>query len=242
MNKEKVTIIAPVLNEVTGVRTILPMVNKDWYDQLIVLDGKSTDGTIEWCRDNYYEVFVQHKDGLWNAYYELFKSNIVIGDVIVLFSPDGNSIPWLIPELCKKISDGYDMVIAARYKDRAKSYDDTKLTRIGNFILNQTINLVTGYKYRYIDSMVMMRAFKKELVYELNMLNDVTSMYKFLQRYSSMTSWEPALSIRCSNHNFKIAEIAGDEPPRTNGGRRQSPIKQGAMLATQILYEGFKRF
>ena len=39
------------------------------------------------------------------------------------------------------MKEGYDMVIASRYKDNAKSYDDTILTGFGNWIFTKSINL-----------------------------------------------------------------------------------------------------
>jgi len=52
-----VSIVALTLNEIDGVKVILPAIRPEWYDQLIVVDGGSRDGTIEWCREHGYEVF-----------------------------------------------------------------------------------------------------------------------------------------------------------------------------------------
>ena len=35
------------LNEVDGIKQIMPLVKREWVDELIVVDGGSTDGTIE---------------------------------------------------------------------------------------------------------------------------------------------------------------------------------------------------
>ncbi|HKO07880.1 MAG TPA: hypothetical protein VJ487_09205, partial [Alphaproteobacteria bacterium] len=57
----KVSLVALTLNEVEGVKAILPRIRPEWYDQLVVVDGGSTDGTLEWCRAHGYEVFVQRR-------------------------------------------------------------------------------------------------------------------------------------------------------------------------------------
>src|SRR5688572_33423749 len=62
------TILALTLNEIDGVKAILPRIDRAWYDQLIVVDGGSTDGTIEWCRDHDYDVQVQQRRGIRFAY------------------------------------------------------------------------------------------------------------------------------------------------------------------------------
>lgn len=109
----KITLLIPTFNEVKGMRQIMPRIKKEWYDELIIVDGGSTDGTLEYCRENNYFVFVQKRPGIRNAYMEALE--YITGDIIITFSPDGNSIPELIPLLIEKIKEGYDMVIVSRY-------------------------------------------------------------------------------------------------------------------------------
>ena len=40
-------LIILTLNEVDGFKEIMPHVKREWVDELIVIDGGSTDGTIE---------------------------------------------------------------------------------------------------------------------------------------------------------------------------------------------------
>ena len=40
-------IIITTLNEITGVKKIVPQINKEWAEEIIFVDGGSTDGTIE---------------------------------------------------------------------------------------------------------------------------------------------------------------------------------------------------
>ena len=47
----KITVLVPTLNEIDGMRVILPQIKKEWYHQLIVVDGGSTDGTVEYARE-----------------------------------------------------------------------------------------------------------------------------------------------------------------------------------------------
>lgn len=46
----KVTLLIPVLNEIGGMKEIMPKIRREWYDQLIVVDGGSGDGTIEFAK------------------------------------------------------------------------------------------------------------------------------------------------------------------------------------------------
>ena len=91
----KVTLVIPVLNEIVGMKEIMPQIKKEWCDQILFIDGQSTDGTLEWIKEQGYQYVVQQKKGMRNAYMEALPH--VTGDVILTFSPDGNSIPELIP-------------------------------------------------------------------------------------------------------------------------------------------------
>ena len=205
---DKVTLIIPTLNEIDGVRVIMPRIKPEWYDQLIALDGGSTDGTVEYLRERGYEVAFQKAVGLRKAFIENYKN--VKGDIMITFSPDGNSVPELIPALIAKISEGYDMVIVSRYLDGAKSYDDTFISGLANKFFKKTIGLLFGYKYT--DALVIYRAYRREIVDELGILKPRSDFYeKHIGRY---VSWEPQLSIRCAKRRLKIAEIPGDEPKR----------------------------
>ena len=41
----KVTLLVPTLNEAVGMRSVMPKVKREWVDQILIVDGKSKDGT-----------------------------------------------------------------------------------------------------------------------------------------------------------------------------------------------------
>ena len=100
----KITLILPTLNEIDGMKAIMPLISPDWYDQLIVLDGGSTDGTIEFAKEMGLDVHAQREVGLHNAYMEIYDR--IEGDAIMFFSPDGNSVAELVPQLRQKNGRG----------------------------------------------------------------------------------------------------------------------------------------
>ena len=48
----KVVLIAPTINEIDGLRYTLPRLDKNIIDEIIVADRNSTDGTVEYCKEN----------------------------------------------------------------------------------------------------------------------------------------------------------------------------------------------
>jgi len=77
----KCTLIITTLNEIDGVREIMPKIRDEWYDQLMIVDGNSTDGTIEYLRENGYPVYLQKKKGMRNAYMEIY--DFIEGDIVM---------------------------------------------------------------------------------------------------------------------------------------------------------------
>lgn len=233
----KITLLIPTLNEMEGMRQIMPKIKREWYDELVVADGGSTDGTIEYCKENNYFVFVQKKPGIRNAYMEALE--YITGDIIITFSPDGNSIPELIPPLIEKMKEGYDMVNVSRYLGDARSKDDNVMTGFGNWLFTNTINFLFGG--RYTDALVIFRAYRTKLIYDLG-LTDENAYRTFEKLFQCKLSWEPLLSIRAAKRKLKIGEIPGDEPARIGGeikSRMSRLIRWAIAYYSQFIREIF---
>jgi len=157
----KTTLFIPVLNEIDGLRLIMPQVKREWVDEILFVDGHSTDGTREYLEEHGYACLMQRKRGIFAAWWQAFEA--AKGDVIICFSPDNNSLPEAIPQLVEKMKEGYDLAIASRYKGNARSHDDTVLTAVGNFVYTRIINGLFGGQYT--DELGMYRAFRKEVLY-----------------------------------------------------------------------------
>ena len=227
-----VTLFVPTLNEVEGMKAIMPKIQKDWCDQILIVDGGSTDGTIEYAKEQGYDVYVQKRRGLRHAYTEAWP--LIKGDVVITFSPDGNSIPELIPALLDKMREGYDMVIASRYLGTAKSEDDDFITTFGNWLFTRTINLL--HRARYTDAMVIYRAYHTRLYYELGIDRD--DAYELPEKmFHTILGIEPLLSVRAAKRKLKLGEIPGDEPPRIGGERKLQILRWGAGYYFQFIRE-----
>lgn len=231
----KTTLLIPTLNEIVGMKAIMPQIRRDWVDQILILDGQSTDGTAEYARQSGYEVYVQKERGIRQGYKEVWP--LIRGDVVITFSPDGNSVVDRLPPLIETMKQGYDMVIVSRYARGAKSDDDDWLTGFGNWMFTTVTNLLHGG--RYTDVMVMYRAYRTSLVHELGLYGD--DAHRFPEKlFGTRISWEPLLSARAAKYRLRLGEIPGDEPARIGGERKLQVWRWGAAYLYQIVTEVFR--
>lgn len=226
------TLLALTLNEIDGVKVVMPEIERSWFEQIIVVDGGSTDGTIEWCRQKGFEVYVQTQHGIRFAYLEVLPR--ITGDIVLTISPDGNCPVRFIPALLEKIRQGYDLAIGSRYLGDAKSEDDDVVTGFGNWFFTATVNLL--HKGRYTDAMVIYRAFRRSLIYELDLHKEES--YALPERlFGTIISWEPLMSVRAAKRVMNITEIAVGEPPRIGGSRKLQILRWGAAYYFQFWRE-----
>lgn len=236
MSKVSVTLLIMTLNEIDGVKKIIPEINKKIFDKILVVDGGSTDGTIEWVKKNKIDIYIQKQKGFRHAYQEVWSK--IKTDYVVTFSPDGNSLVEKLPELVQKLKKNiYDMVIVSRYADGAKSYDDDPITSFGNKLFTFTTNFI--YRGSLTDTMVIYRGYRTKLAKQLNLLDDKT--YSLFEKiYNTKISWEPILSVRVLRRKLSYTEIPGDEPERIGGERKLQIIRWGLAYYSQILLDYFR--
>ncbi len=78
-----ITLFIPVQHEMGGLRIIMAPIDREWVDQILILDGGSTDGSKEYLLSMGYNVIDQTTSGIKAAFWEALEQ--ATGDVIIPF-------------------------------------------------------------------------------------------------------------------------------------------------------------
>ena len=216
-----ISMVIPVIDEIDGMKMIMPQIKNEWVDEIIIIDGGSTDGTVEEAERLGYKIIHQKTKGLGDAYnlgIEAAKS-----DYILFFSPDGNHIPQDIPKMIEKINQGYDLVQINRFGKTSNSEDPGPITGFGNRMFTFLVNVFFGG--RLGDTLDGFKIIKKEVLLGLKIGTPCNEV------------WEQQICIRALKAGNSICEIEGDEPKRIGGERKMKPFAAGIELSKQIIQE-----
>jgi len=218
-------IIITTLNEITGVKKIVPQINREWAEEIIFVDGGSTDGTIEEAKKMGFKVVMQTQKGDFTGGHGaalVDGVNATTSDNILLFSPDGNDEVEKIPELIEKIKEGYDQVLVTRFGKGSVNLDAGIIDTFGNKMFAFLVNVFFGGHWTDIlnESRIISRNAFNELRFDAMGMSSTQQM-----------------SIRGLKRRQKICEIIGNEGKRIGGKRKMRPIPTGASLSWGIIKE-----
>ncbi len=136
--KNEVTVVIPTLNERDGIADVIREVKECGYAKILVVDGHSSDGTLEIAKKNGAEVSVQHGKGKTGAIKTALE--MVSTEYVLVLDGDGTYNPRDAEEFLAHI-EHYDEIIGARMRGRENI---PKFNRLGNWLITKTFNLLLG--------------------------------------------------------------------------------------------------
>ena len=202
-----VTLVILTLNEIDGVTQVVPKLPLHAVDEILVVDGGSTDGTLEFFEARGIRVVRQERRGRGEAF--RLAAQHARNDWLVFFSPDGNEDPDDIPRLVEGLAAGYDMVIASRFMPGARSEDDDKFLfasrRWGNLLFTWLANVLCGRGGWITDTINGYRA-----VTRATFLRLAPDAHGYAIEFQ--------MSIRALQLGLRVLEIPTQESPRIGRG------------------------
>jgi len=225
-SKTTVALILPTLNEIEGLKHVVPHIDFSLFHEVIAIDGGSTDGTVEFLRGMNLKVVRQTRRGLQNAILQAVE--IAKSDCVIEFSPDGNCKPEYLPQVVSRLQSGSDLVVVSRYLDNASSADDTVITAFGNWMFSRLMGFIGPY--RPTDALTIYRGFR-------------VAAFDWLEvrRYLVGPVFEPLITGLSSLHALRVSEMAGDEPSRIGGSTKMRVVYNGSCILYMIMRLIFRR-
>lgn len=218
--RPSIALLLPTLNELQGLRAILPLIDLSLVDQIVVIDGGSTDGTIEYALKMGLTVVSQLRPGLQFAIFDICHA--LDHDYVIEFSPDGNCMADQLPELVAKLREGYDHVVVSRYLAHAMSHDDHAITAFGNWMFSRLMRPLA--RFPITDALNIYRGYSRKIILDPD-----------LEFYMKGPVLEPLITGICALRDLKSAEIPGDEPVRIGGVTKRSILYNGSMVLLMIV-------
>jgi glycosyltransferase involved in cell wall biosynthesis len=142
----RVSVVVPTRNEARN----LPHVFRDMppdVHEVIVVDGRSTDGTVEVARRLWPSVTVIHQEGRGKGNALALGFAAVTGDIVVMLDADGSADPGEIPRFVAALVAGADVAKGSRFLAGGGSTDITGIRRLGNLGLTSVVNALWGTRY-----------------------------------------------------------------------------------------------
>lgn len=226
MNKNALIILT--FNEIEGSKAVYEDIPFDLFDKVLVIDGGSQDGTIDFWLDQGHDVVLQDIKGRGSAF--ILANNLVQTEYFVFFSPDGNENPSDIPKLITEIeAENTDLVIATRFGKGGKSEDAGLIRSFGNKMFTWMIRLF--FRAKVTDAVNGFRAIKQEKFNQLKLPN-------------SKFEIEFQMTVRSGKLKYNIVEIPTFEADRIGGFSKAGTLSVGFAFVKLFLKELFigKRF
>ncbi len=190
-----------------------------------IMDGGSTDGSIEFYKKNKIRFFKQKEKGRGAAIIEAFK--ITKSDALIFFSPDGNENILDVKKIIKYLNEKNDLVIASRMIKGARNEEDDqffKFRKWANNIFNFLANLFFNKNSYITDSINGFRGLKKD-------------KFTKLKCDENFYAIEFQMTIRSMKIGYKIKEFATIESDRIAGVSQAPSISTGITFIRALCRE-----
>jgi len=222
-----IALLLPTLNELKGLEATIPFIDRSLVDDIIVVDGRSQDGTVEYAIKMGLTVTTQLRRGLQYAIFDVARA--LPHDYVIEFSPDGNCKVEQLPELVAMLRKGYDHVVVSRYLGHAVSEDDHAITAFGNWMFSRLMRPLA--KFAVTDALNIYRGYRREIL--------LNPDFEF---YLKGPVLEPLVTGICALRNLKVTEIPGDEPLRIGGVTKRSILYNGSLVLLMIVRLYLRKF
>ena len=201
-----ITAVVCTLNEAPNLIHVLPRI-PSYIDEVLLVDGHSTDGTVETARSLKPDIRVLYQEGRGKGEAMRYGVEQAAGDIVVMLDADGETDPQDMPKFIEPLIQGSDWTKGSRF---TTGWKHKRLHRLlGNFVIANTCNVLYGT--RFSDLCSGYNAFWKTVLDRAYLWSD------------DGWNYEPLMIARVLRAGLKVVEV-----PQTFSGRAGEESKLGS--------------
>jgi glycosyltransferase involved in cell wall biosynthesis len=216
-----VSVVIPAWNEAANLPEVFGTL-PSWVDEIVLVDGRSTDDTVAVARRlrPHVKVVTQGGTGKGDALLAGFAATT--GDIIVTVDADCSADGREIISFVSALLGGADFAKGSRFASAGRSDDITLPRRLGNRLLSVIVNALFGTKYT-------------DLCYGYNAF--WARHLKDMALDSPGFEVETLMGIRAAKAGLRVHEVPSHERPRMHGSSSLLAIRDGYRVLSLIIRE-----
>jgi dolichol-phosphate hexosyltransferase len=216
---EMVSVVIPTLNEAGNIREALETLDRElaFPKEIIVVDGNSTDGTIEIVKGTNCKLIIEPRRGYGLALRRGMKE--AKGDVVIMVDGDGTYEVRHVNRLVQRMMEtDAEMCLATRMYDPEKAMG--LFNFVGNKIITFCFNMV--YKQSLSDTQSGFRAISHSAIEKVDFKE--TDM-----------AFATEMLIKFAKKGFKMVEVPSKYKIRKYGKTKLRPLNSGIEIFASII-------
>lgn len=219
--RHTVSVVIPTLNEADNLPHVLPLI-PNWVDEVIIVDGRSTDNTVAVARELLPKVRIvmEPRPGKGAALRAGFAA--ARGDIIVMFDADGSMDPAEIPSYVGVLLAGADFAKGSRFMQGGGTDDMPLYRKLGNWGFVASVRTLFGGQFS--DLCYGYIAFWRDILPKLALDSDGFEI-------------ETLMNVRALRSGLVVAEVPSFEAPRVHGESRLRTFPDGWRVLKTIVRE-----
>ncbi|MFC7080234.1 S-layer glycoprotein N-glycosyltransferase AglJ [Halorussus caseinilyticus] len=217
-DREDVCVLIPTLNEGETIGEVIDGFTSRGFENVLVIDGNSTDGTPDVARDHGARVIQQSGNGKGQAIREAIEH--IDAEYVLMLDGDGTYRPEDADDMLEPIVDGdYEHVIGDRFADMEEGAM-SGLNQFGNGMFNWVFRHIHGKNFE--DILSGYRAFTRESVE--NFLLDADGF-----------GVETEMAVECVKHGVATTVVPIRYEARPDGSDTNlHPIRDGGVILVTL--------
>jgi glycosyltransferase involved in cell wall biosynthesis len=210
--KQRVAVLICTLNEAENIRHVLPRI-PGWVDEVLIVDGHSTDGTAEAAGQICPRARILSQPGKGKGNALRYGISQATSEIVVTLDADGETDPVLLDAFVIALRAGHDVAKGSRLAS-GRPRRMPLFRYLGNRVLTLVFNLLYGTQFTDVCSGY--NAFWRETFLRIPLTYDDFHM-------------EQQLLARAVRIGLRIAEVPHRSEGRIAGRSKTIGLKQGVI-------------